>query len=200
METLAGVCLRTSLEEFGEMKLTYYTIVDSPIDPLLLRSDGENLTGVFMDAHKRGPLVEEAWQERPDLPVLAQAKEQLGKYFAGTLREFDLPLKGEGTEFQQAVWAELLKIPYGTTWSYGELAKRIGDVKASRAVGAANGKNPISIIVPCHRVIGTSGALTGFGGGLARKSMLLGLEWAVLFSETAEEFWSANALATIGTA
>jgi len=109
-----------------------------------------------------------------------EAKRQLTAYFEGNLSDFDLPLSMQGTPFQQRVWDELTRIPYGTTISYGELARRIGNANASRAVGLANGRNPISIIVPCHRVIGANGTLTGYGGGLPRKAALLYFEASVL--------------------
>jgi len=112
--------------------------------------------------------------------VLARAGQQLGEYFAGTRTTFDIPLDAPGTAFQRRVWDALRAIPYGTTLSYGELARRLGDVRATRAVGAANGKNPIPIIVPCHRVVGANGALTGFGGGLDRKRWLLEHEGALM--------------------
>jgi methylated-DNA-[protein]-cysteine S-methyltransferase len=107
---------------------------------------------------------------------LGEAVRQLSEYFAGTRRTFHLPLRLQGTEFQQRVWRELTEIPYGETWSYGQLARRIGNPNASRAVGLANGRNPISILVPCHRVIGADGSLTGYGGGLERKQWLLAHE------------------------
>jgi methylated-DNA-[protein]-cysteine S-methyltransferase len=114
--------------------------------------------------------------EAPTHPVLAETARQLGEYFAGRLKTFDLPLDFRGTAFQRDVWNALLTIPHGQTRSYGEIARQIGRPTAFRAVGAANGKNPISIIAPCHRVIGASGDLTGFAGGLAAKQLLLGLE------------------------
>ena len=156
--------------------MTYYTFFDSPIQPLLLTSDGTALTGLFMVAHKQGPEIGANWMENPDAAPFAETKRQLTEYFAGTRREFDLPLLPQGTEFQRKVWAELQNIPYGGTQSYGELARKIGSPGASRAVGLANGRNPISIIVPCHRVVGANGKLTGYGGGLPRKAALLELE------------------------
>jgi methylated-DNA-[protein]-cysteine S-methyltransferase len=113
---------------------------------------------------------------RGDDAIIAKARRQLDAYFAGKLRGFDLPLAPQGTEFQQRVWAALLKIPYGATRSYGQQAAAIGSPKAVRAVGLANGRNPIAIIIPCHRVIGANGSLTGYGGGMARKRLLLDLE------------------------
>jgi methylated-DNA-[protein]-cysteine S-methyltransferase len=129
-----------------------------------------------MADHKGGPAPEPAWR-RDDGPFVAVC-EQLTEYFAGKLQEFDVRLAPEGTEFQKRVWHELCRIPYGTSISYGELARRIGQPAASRAVGRANGQNPISIIVPCHRVIGADGTLTGYGGGIERKQWLLDHEAA----------------------
>jgi methylated-DNA-[protein]-cysteine S-methyltransferase len=114
--------------------------------------------------------------EQPDHSVLCETERQLGDYFCGRLRAFNLPLDFTGTDFQKSVWTALLTIPFGETRSYGEIARQIGRPSASRAVGAANGKNPISIITPCHRVIGSNGTLTGFAGGLAAKKHLLGIE------------------------
>lgn len=148
--------------------MTHYTTLDSPIGPLLLTSDGASLTRLYMSPFSLNP----QWSQEP-CPVLEETARQLRAFFQGELKEFTVPLGGQGTEFQQTVWKELTRIPYGTTISYGELAKRIGQPSASRAVGLANGKNPISIIVPCHRVIGANGTLTGYGGGLDRKKWLL---------------------------
>ena len=144
-------------------------IHDSPIGPLTLHSDGAALTGVEFDQPKY-PL---APSPRGEDSVLKQARRELDLYFAGKLKAFSVPLAPRGTPFQQRVWAALRTIPYGVTRSYGEQAAAIGSPKAFRAVGLANGKNPISIIVPCHRVIGANGDLTGFGGGMARKHYLL---------------------------
>lgn len=151
-----------------------HSLLDSPIGPLLLLGSGNALTGVFMDAHKGGPSAARIG-ERDDA-ALAPVRAQLEAYFAGHLRTFDLHLDGAGTPFQRKVWAGLCEIPYGETISYGELARRIGQPTASRAVGLANGQNPISIVVPCHRVIGANGSLTGYGGGIERKRWLLAHE------------------------
>lgn len=156
--------------------MIYYTMAPSPIGDLLLVSDGKDLIRVSMDKQKYAAEIDPEWIEKKDVPVLKLATEQLKSYFAGLLDHFDLPLAFRGTEFQNKVWSELTKIPYGQTISYGELARRVGSPKASRAVGLANGKNPIAIIVPCHRVIGANGTLTGYGGGLPRKKKLLELE------------------------
>ncbi len=149
----------------------FYTVIDSPLDPLLLLSDGDNLCGLYMDAQKYRPQQREDWKK--DDGQFAQAKQQLRAYFAKELRSFSLPLAVSGTEFQRRVWSALLTIACGETKSYLDLAKQIKSPKAVRAVGLANGKNPISIIVPCHRVIGSNGKLTGYGGGLPRKQWLL---------------------------
>jgi methylated-DNA-[protein]-cysteine S-methyltransferase len=151
---------------------TFYR-VGSPIGSLLLTSDGSALTGVYMEPQE---LSIEGWAEDAALAPLAAAARQLSEYFAGNRRDFDLPMRLEGTAFQRRVWRELVEIPYGKTWSYGELARRIGNPNASRAVGLANGRNPLSIVVPCHRVIGADGSLTGYGGGIERKRWLLAHE------------------------
>jgi methylated-DNA-[protein]-cysteine S-methyltransferase len=156
--------------------MTYFTYLDSPIGRLLLTSDGTSLTGLYMEPHRHGPENTEGWVRDDAAAPLPLARQQLTDYFAGKRQEFELPLAAQGTTFQQRVWQELQEIPFGQTWSYGELARRIGQPNASRAVGLANGKNPISIIVPCHRVIGSSGKLVGYGGGLERKTWLLQLE------------------------
>ena len=159
---------------------TYYTYFDTPVGPVLLISDGTGLTGLYMSEYKHGEQVREDWIADDTAAPFREAKRQLAAYFAGTLTEFDLPLVMSGSDFQKQVWEELRAIPFGTTISYGELARRIGNSNASRAVGLANGRNPISIIVPCHRVIGANGKLTGYGGGLPRKAALLAFEAAVL--------------------
>jgi methylated-DNA-[protein]-cysteine S-methyltransferase len=154
----------------------YFTTVPSPIGSLLLVSDGEALTALEMEPHR----AEAAAGARPDAGALRTVVEQLAAYFAGDRTDFDLPLRPYGTEFQRRVWQGLLTIPYGQTTSYGELAAELGNPTASRAVGLANGRNPIAVIIPCHRVIGRDGSLTGYGGGLDRKRWLLGHEVATL--------------------
>ena len=146
-------------------------IIDSPIGPLTLVERDGALVRLSFGAH--GP-------DEPATPLLARAAAQLGEYFAGTRHEFDLPLAPSGTEFQLACWRALAEIPYGETRSYGQQAARIGRPDRARAVGAANGANPIAIILPCHRVIGADGSLVGFGGGLETKRRLLDLEAGVL--------------------
>jgi methylated-DNA-[protein]-cysteine S-methyltransferase len=148
------------------------TVVDSPIGPLTLVEEDGLLAGLFMVDQRHRPGLE---HERDD-GLLPAVKEQLTAYWARDLEEFDLPLSMAGTPFQQEVWAGLRTIPYGETWSYGQLAGALGRPAASRAVGLANGKNPISVVVPCHRVVGSNGSMTGYGGGLERKQWLLDLE------------------------
>ena len=149
---------------------TFTRTIDSPIGPLLLTSDGRSLTRLLMSGEP-----DPGWSIEP-CAVLDRAEQQLKEYFAGERTDFDLPLAPAGTPFQRSVWAALREIPYGRTWSYAQLATRVGNPRASRAVGLANGRNPISVIVPCHRVIGANGKLVGYGGGLDRKKVLLDLE------------------------
>lgn len=157
------------------MTTTRWTSMDSPIGTLLLTSDDEGLTGVYMEVHAHGPDgVQPEWQR--DDGGFTQVRRQLEEYFGGERTTFDLPLNPAGTLFQKMVWDALRTIPYGEVRSYGEIAEQIGKPGAARAVGLANGRNPISVVVPCHRVIGASGALTGYGGGLERKRSLLDLE------------------------
>jgi methylated-DNA-[protein]-cysteine S-methyltransferase len=154
--------------------VTWYSTMPSPIGELLLAADEGGLSGVYMESHRHGPTDTDGW-ERDDAR-LAVARRQLDEYFAGTRRHFDLPLHARGTAFQLAVWRALTGVPYGATCSYAAIALGIGNPKGVRAVGLANGRNPISIIVPCHRVVGSNGSLTGYGGGLERKAWLLAHE------------------------
>lgn len=156
------------------MNLAAYTHSDSPLGPLLLVADDAGLRQINFPHKGRPAPVEAEWRE--DASRLRETIHQLRAYFAGELEDFDLALAPEGTAFQQKVWDELCTIPYGDTITYGEIAKRIGNPSASRAVGLANGSNPIPIIIPCHRVIGSNGKLTGYGGGLPIKEKLLALE------------------------
>ncbi|MFI6943620.1 methylated-DNA--[protein]-cysteine S-methyltransferase [Streptomyces sp. NPDC050418] len=151
-----------------------HTTIDSPYGPLTLVATDGVLSGLYMTDQRHRP-AEETFGP-PDDTGFAPVVEQLTAYFAGERVDFDLPLHLDGTDFQRTVWAELLKIPYGETRSYGDLAASLGNPAASRAVGLANGKNPIGIIVPCHRVVGANGSLTGYGGGLDRKRRLLDFE------------------------
>ena len=156
----------------------YEVTVSSPVGPLRLKASEEALVGIhFLRGRPDSPT-------RPDaamVPVLADTARQLDEYFAGKRTTFALPLAPEGSAFQRQVWEALLEIPFGGTMSYGELARRIGQPAAVRAVGAANGQNPIAIVIPCHRVIGSTGRLVGFGGGLETKGFLLRLEAGALF-------------------
>ena len=151
-----------------------YTYLPSPIGSLLLVADDNGLRQINFPV--KGAPVQPAADCSENPQALAECVRQLRAYFSGELERFELPLAPHGTAFQQKVWTELCTIPYGETISYGELARRIGNPNASRAVGLANGSNPIPIIIPCHRVIGSSGKLTGYGGGLPIKEKLLGLE------------------------
>lgn len=151
-----------------------HTVIDSPTGPLTLVAQDGVLAGLYMEQQRHRP-AQVSFGE-PDPSPFGAVITQLGEYFDGARQQFDLPLSLNGTEFQQTVWRALGTIPYGETVTYGELAERIGRPSASRAVGLANGKNPIGIIVPCHRVIGSTGDLTGYGGGLDRKRMLLAFE------------------------
>src|SRR5262245_8390445 len=155
-----------------------HALIDSPIGPLTLIAQDGSLAGVHMEIKRYRPDAAElgAAVASASDPVLAAAAVQLDAYFRGELTSFDLPLSLDGTHFQRCVWAALQSIPYGETISYGELARRIGQPSAFRAVGLANGRNPVAIVVPCHRVIGADGSLTGYGGGMDRKRFLLALE------------------------
>jgi methylated-DNA-[protein]-cysteine S-methyltransferase len=155
-----------------------YTTMDSPIGELLLLGDGDALRGLYMQAGRNPIRINPRWLR--DAEAFAGIREQLEQYFAGERTTFDIPMHLEGTAFQRTVWHELTQIPYGETISYGELAKRIGRPDRARAVGTANGQNPIAVIVPCHRVIGANGKLIGYGGGLDNKRRLLELESGVL--------------------
>lgn len=146
-----------------------HAIIDSPIGPLTLVERDGGVAGLYMAEHRHRPVID---GERHDA-VLPDVQEQLAAYFRRDLKEFDVRLAVTGSPFQQQVWAALATIPYGETWGYGQLAAVIGRPLAARAVGLANGRNPVSIIVPCHRVVGSKGNLTGYGGGLERKQWLL---------------------------
>jgi methylated-DNA-[protein]-cysteine S-methyltransferase len=147
------------------------TTMESPVGTLTLTAVDGRLTGLHMDGQRHAPTSSEDWERDDD--GLAAVVDQLEAYFAGSRETFDVPLDLQGTDFQRRVWAGLLEIPYGETMSYGELARRVARPGASRAVGLANGRNRVAIIVPCHRVIGADGTLTGYGGGLDRKVWLL---------------------------
>jgi len=155
------------------------THFDSPLGAMLLAATSQGLAGVWFVGQKHGPEHAD-WPEQAGHPVLRQAVQQLQQYFAGERTHFELPLDLQGTPFQQSVWRALLTIPTGRTTSYAELSRSLGRPQAARAVGAAVGRNPVSIVVPCHRVVGTGGTLTGYAGGLERKSALLKLEGALM--------------------
>ena len=155
-----------------------YKRVSSPVGQLTLAATADGLAAVLWEHDRPGRVRLNLEAEEPDHPVLVEAERQLAEYFAGRRQSFALPLDLEGTAFQRQVWNALLTIPFGETRSYRQIAAQIGNPAAVRAVGAANGRNPVSIVAPCHRVIGSSGALTGFAGGLAVKERLLALEGA----------------------
>lgn len=154
-----------------------YSHFQSPLGQLTIQANEQGILGVWLPVYTTQP--EELGEKDESFPILVEAKVQLGEYFASERTEFSLPLAPQGTDFQQKVWHALCNIPYGESWSYQELAESIGKPTASRAVGTANGRNPISIIVPCHRVIGKNGQLTGYAGGLEAKKTLLKLEGVI---------------------
>jgi methylated-DNA-[protein]-cysteine S-methyltransferase len=172
MAPVARVCVDVFVDDFMN-----YKQMNSPIGELVIAADGEALRFVLFRTGKMAAPAKLEWEETNG-GIVQETIRQLDAYFARKLRNFDLPLGPQGTEFQERVWKELGNIGYGATMSYGELATRIGNPAASRAVGLANGRNPIPIIIPCHRVIGANGKLTGYGGGLPIKEHLLGLEAA----------------------
>lgn len=153
---------------------TTFDTMPSPVGSLLFVSHGEGLAGIYMEDHKRGPLDRAGWVH--DAGAFEDAKSQMAAYFCGELTSFDLQLTPVGTAFQQKVWAALRTVPFGETVSYAELARMAGIPGSARAAGGANARNPLSIVVPCHRVVGSNGALTGYAGGLNRKQALLAHE------------------------
>lgn len=162
----------------AEPDATLHTIVDSPLGPLTLVTRAGGLAGVYMTQQRHLP-PEDTFGPRvavTDVPLLTRTADQLAAYFTGDLRDFDLDMSTSGTPFQRRVWTALRDIPYGETVTYGELAAAVGQPTASRAVGLANGRNPLSIVVPCHRVVGANGSMTGYGGGIERKRWLLDFE------------------------
>lgn len=157
---------------------TQYTVFDSPLGPLTAVANREGLAAVYMSEHKRRPDLNALGSrvKAAENSFLAATVEQLGEYFEGSRTSFSIPLAPAGNDFQHRVWAALATIPYGELRSYGDVAQMLGDRSMAQAVGSANGRNPISIIVPCHRVVGANGALVGYAGGLGRKQFLLELE------------------------
>lgn len=160
------------------MNRMYYQTIDSPVGPLWLVCDEHALTGLYLEGQKYFPTNTQDWLKDPQHPLLVQTNTQLDEYFARQRQMFDLPFAPTGTAFQKQVWRCLSQIPFGTTISYGDLAQRLGKPTAFRAVGAANGRNPLSIIVPCHRVIAANRSMTGYAGGIDRKRWLLNHEQA----------------------
>lgn len=169
----------TEMSEVTEMSddrtdATRFRVVDSPVGPLTIAGRHGRVSHLRMDDQRHPPGDRASWE--PDPHAFADVAEQLAAYFAGDLTEFTVDLEVSGTDFQLRVWGALRQIPYGETWTYGELARHLGTPGASRAVGLANGRNPVGIIVPCHRVVGADGSLTGYAGGVDRKRLLLDLE------------------------
>jgi len=162
------------------LNIVYFDRVPTPLGGMVLASDGDALSGAWFDGQRYQPPIGPAWQRQPDLPVLRRAAAELAEYFAGERIAFDVPLAPVGTPFQRDVWRAIAGVPYGATIAYRELAARAGRPESIRAAGAATGRNPLSIIVPCHRIVGADGALTGYAGGLARKRALLALEHAAI--------------------
>lgn len=162
----------------ADMPTIDFRHVDSPVGPLLLAATDAALVAIEFRDNRHPVRRDPSWQPG-DNAMLRETERQLHEYFDGSRRTFDLPLSPRGTPFQREVWAMLATIPYGATCSYGDMARRIGRPAAVRAVGAANGRNPIPIVLPCHRVLGADGSLTGFGGGLPTKAFLLRLEGAL---------------------
>ncbi len=156
--------------------MTAHATVESPLGPVIITTNGHAITGVYFVGQKHGPMPSQCGQAAPDDPLLSVAARQLGEYIAGARERFDVPFDPAGTPFQQRVWRALSDIPCGQTVTYSQIATRIGSPRAVRAVGAAIGRNPISVAVPCHRVVGANGSLTGYAGGLSRKRALLDLE------------------------
>lgn len=154
----------------------HYTHFDTAMGTMLAVATNDAITDLHIVSGKYVPKISDEWVDSPKLPVFLQLRQELTEYFAGTRKAFSVKLAPEGTEFQRAAWKALTKIPFGETRSYGEQAAAIGKPKAMRAIGAANGRNPIAIVVPCHRVIGANGTLTGYAGGLDKKEFLLKLE------------------------
>ena len=164
-----------------------YKVMESPVGKLKLVANANALVAILWERERPNRIKLAILKSDPQQPILLEAERQLKEYFAGTRNEFNLPLEPAGTEFQKKVWQALREIPFGQTRSYLDLAKSIGSAKAVRAVGAANGKNPLSIVVPCHRVLGGDGALTGFAGGLEVKARLLAHEGCGRFSAREKE-------------
>ena len=164
--------------------MTSYSIIKTPRGDLLLVANTSELTGLHFIGRGHAPVVQASWKLDPEHPVLHQAAEQLREYFEGKRTSFSLPLRFAGTDFQERVWREIARIPFGRTISYSELAQNTGAPRAIRAAGTSTGRNPLAIFIPCHRVVGKGGGLGGFGGGLEWKRYLLGLEKIPLPAES----------------
>lgn len=164
--------------------MTYYTWMESPLGPLLLLGNGQKLTGLYLKGQKHFPTQTDNWQASDQAIPFAQTRSQLSEYFAHQRQSFNLPTHAQGTDFQKQVWQLLAQIAFGETVTYGSLAEKIGQPGAARAIGAANGRNPLSIIVPCHRVIAANGQLTGYAGGVDRKQWLLVHEQKISVPDT----------------
>jgi len=158
--------------------MRYYDRYESPLGRILLVATGSALCGVYFNRQKHFPEKSKTWQRAPDHAPLKQAKREIAEYFSGRRKRFEVALAPEGTDFQRTVWKAIAKVAFGDTITYAELARRAGRPGSARAAGAATGRNPIGIIVPCHRIVGSNGALTGYAGGLSRKRALLALEGA----------------------
>lgn len=159
--------------------MTRYARLRTPLGTLIAIAAGGVVTGLHFDGGRHAPEIAPEWREEPYASPLRECAEQLADYFAGKRQCFDLPVAPRGTPFQQRVWREIAKVPFGETITYAELAARAGSPGSARAAGAATGRNPLAIVVPCHRIVGTGGALTGYAGGLPRKERLLALEGAL---------------------
>ena len=158
--------------------MTRFARYESPLGPMFATAEADGITHIEFVGAKYAPAARADWVEDPDAPDLAACGTQLAEYFAGKRTEFDLPLAPQGSEFQQRVWREIARVPYGKTISYGELAARAGAPGQARAAGAATGRNPVSLVIPCHRIVGSDGSLTGYAGGVERKAKLLDIEHA----------------------
>lgn len=177
------------------MTVVYFDCIPSPLGEMMLASDGDALSGAWFDGQRYQPRLGPAWQRRPDLPLLRRAAAEFAEYFAGERIAFSVPLAPVGTPFQRDVWRAIAHVRYGATIAYRELAARAGRPESIRAAGAATGRNPLSVIVPCHRIVGANGALTGYAGGLARKRALLALEHAAIVAAPAPRGARMSALA-----
>jgi len=174
-----------------------FDCIPSPLGGMVLASDGDALTAAWFEGQRYAPSIGPTWQRRRDLPLLRRAAAEFAEYFAGERTRFELPLAPAGTPFQREVWNAIGGVPYGETIAYRELAARAGRPASIRAAGAATGRNPLSIVIPCHRIVGADGALTGYAGGLARKRSLLALERAMAAAATVRHAAQSAAFANV---